>query len=275
MSYTATILADSVSPGDARLMTLEITFPRIVLAELNTHRMLSRNAASSRAIPVKKLLEEVRTNPFIPEEWGRNQSGMQAGEPLDAETSRWARQRWMSARAEAMLHAESLAAGGVHKQLANRLLEPFQWCTAIVSATEWSNFLALRTHPDAQPEIQRVAVLVREALASSTPKPLAMGEWHLPLTPDRAELDAAFDIEAIKRISAGRCARVSYLTHHGERDPQADIDLCDRLVSSGHLSPLEHVATPARIGTPAFHGNFRGWVSLRKRVPNEDDFSRR
>jgi thymidylate synthase ThyX len=274
MSYKAAILADSLSPCGARLSTLELTYARMVHSELLTHRMLSRNAASSRAIPVARLIEQVRTNPFIPSTWGSNQAGMQAGAPLSGKAAEMAETQWLAARNDAIYHAEGLAARGVHKQLVNRLLEPFQWYTAIVSATEWSNFLALRCHPDAQPEIQRIAMLVREALAASTPAPVGFGEWHLPLTPDLVHLREEFGVQDIKRISAGRCARVSYLTHHGERDPRADIELCDRLIASGHLSPLEHVATPGH-EAGAMYGNFRGWAQMRTAVPHEADFSLR
>jgi thymidylate synthase ThyX len=274
MTFNATILADSLSPGGARLTTLELTYPRIVHAEMLTHRMLSRNAASSRAIPVAKLIEQVRTTPFIPETWGSNQAGMQAAAPLEGKDAEWAESQWLAARNEALYHAEGLAARGVHKQMVNRLLEPFQWYTAIFSATEWGNFLALRCHPDAQPEIRRIAEMVRDALATSTPASVRFGEWHLPLTPDLPRLREAFGLESIKRIAAGRCARVSYLTHHGERDPGADLDLCDRLIASGHLSPLEHVATPGH-EAGAMYGNFRGWAQMRTAVPNEANFGLR
>lgn len=272
MGFKATILADSASPMGKRLTTIEATYPRIVHAEMMTHRMLSRNAASSRAIPVEKLIRAVQIDPFVPESFGTNRTGMQAGAALTGLDHRAAVAAWLDARDSAVARAKDLHAIGVHKQLANRLLEPFQWYTVIISATEWSNFFALRCHPDAQPEIRRIAVLMREAMADSTPAEIDWNDWHLPLVPDLADLrGAGYSVESIKKISAGRCARVSYLTHHGERDPEADIALCERLVSSGHMSPLEHVATPT--DDQERNGNFVGWRQMRRDVPNESDFA--
>ena len=281
MGFGAKVVADSVSPAGVRLTTLEVTMPRIVLAEFNTHRMLSRNSASSRAIPVEKRIAAVEADPFVPEAFGRNQQGMQAGEALDGEEAEAARENWMSACRSAVAHARSAAQLGVHKQLANRLIEPFLWHTVLVTATEWSNFFALRCNPDAQPEIRRVAELMREAMASSEPRPVNFGEWHLPFV----EPAEAFRSDPCK-VSAGRCARVSYLTHDGRRAPEEDAALADRLLGSGHISPFEHVARPfdfrcdveaaerfaPHTGDP-FIGNFRGWVQLRKQIPNEDDFA--
>lgn len=278
MGFKATILADSVSPAGVRLTTVEATYPRIVHAEVMTHRMFSRNAASSRAIPVEKLIAAVQIDPFVPEKFGTNKPGMQAGDALIGIDHLSAAAAWIDARDAAVRRAKELGRIGVHKQLVNRLLEPFQWYTTLITATEWENFFALRCHPDAQPEIQRIAVLIREAMAESTPTPVEPGDWHLPLVPDMAELRAAcYSVEDIRRISAGRCARVSYLTHHGERDPLADIALCERLAASGHMSPLEHVATPAldyQNPTSQFYGNFRGWKQMRKYLPNEANFAK-
>ena len=301
MGYAAKILADSVTHRGHeahRLTTMEVTFPRIVLAEFNTHRMLSRNSASSRAIPVEKRIAMIEADPFVPEAFGKNQKGMQAAETLNADDDVMARAEWQLATLDAVRHAKMLAAIGVHKQLANRLIEPFCWHTVIVSATEWDNYWALRCHPDAQPEIRKVSEMMREVYESSSPKELLPGEWHLPLLqPDEFVLDknspewnepigfacTLLDTETAKKVSAGRCARVSYLTHDGKRDIKADVELCDRLHRSGHMSPLEHVARPITEddirsrGLPSwrpFVGNFCGWVQFRKELPNEDNFGR-
>lgn len=266
MSYDVKILADSVSETGARLTTMEVTLPRIVLAEFNTHRMLSRNSASSRAIPVERQIDRVLGDTFAPISWGRNGRGMQAREVLDELDRQSAQRLWLEARDRAVDSAFKLIGLGVHKQIVNRLLEPFMWHTIIVSATEWANFFALRCHPDAQPEIRRAAELMREARDASIPCPLASDHWHLPLfnledfpgrTPDEC-----------CRISIGRCARVSYLTHDGRRDPKADIALCERLQASGHMSPFEHVARPME----GRHGNFVGWQQYRQTIPGEDVF---
>lgn len=267
---SARILADSISPDGVRLTTLEITLRRFVLAELNTHRVFSRNSASSRAIPVEKMLERVKTNPAMPVYWGANQKGMQAGEELSGHDLEMAKREWLWARDKAVEHVERLLEIGLHKQLTNRLLEPWMWQTVIVSATEWENFFNLRCHPDAQPEIRVAAEAMREAMENSRPKQIGYGEWHLPLIrdEDRAEVQ---DEQILCKISAGRCARVSYLTHDGRRDLQADIDLCERLVSSGHMSPLEHQARPVD-GHSLYPSNFYGWHQFRKSIPGEDVF---
>ncbi|MBU6287628.1 MAG: FAD-dependent thymidylate synthase [Chloroflexi bacterium] len=265
--YEVKVLADSVSMAGCRLTTLEVTFPRFVLAELNTHRMLSRSSASSRAIPVAKLIERAECAPYVPFFWGKNQAGMQARLEVDTDAQAQARHWWMEACNQAVSHARALAACGVHKQLVNRIIEPYLWHTAIVSATEWDNFLNLRCHPDAQPEIRELALMIRGTMQDHEPMRCAMGDWHLPLVPDLEDLRAKYNAHEIARISVARCARVSYLSHDGKRDPQADLDLAFRLGRSGHLSPFEHVARAAMHDT--FRGNFRGWVQLRKTIPGE------
>ena len=302
MSFDAKVLANSQSPAGYRLTTLEATFPRFVLAEFNTHRVFSRNSASSRAIPIAKQLRRVLENPYVPIEFGSNQPGMQAGAALAGEKRDAAEREWLHARDDAVRRVLGLVTDpdalsaeddlleylgqveeairnraqspqwlNVHKQVANRLLEPFMWHTVIVTATEWDNFLNLRCHPDAQPEIRLIAERMRSAIEASEPDQLGEGEWHLPLVrPEDREQVAS--IEDLIKISAGRCARVSYLTHSGERDPNADIELHDRLLESGHMSPLEHPARPLdteELGENVWSGNFRGWRSYRKEIPSE------
>jgi hypothetical protein len=272
VSYSVKILADSKAPSGHRLTTFEVTFPRLVLAEFNTHRMLSRNSASSRAIPVEKMREKVRINPLMPVYWGRNQKGMQAAEELVGWRLRIARFAWLLLSRVSLLVAWLFSKLDVHKQIANRLLEPWLWQTVIVSATEYENFFALRCHPDAQPEIRRIAEMMRDLYRSSTPKPLAVGEWHLPLVDDydRLRLDG-FSLQDIIKICVGRCTRVSYLTHHGVRDPKADIELCGKLLVSGHMSPFEHAARAE--GTAVQSGNFTGFTQYRKTISGEALFA--
>lgn len=298
MAFNARIIADSMSPDEHRLTTMEVTLPRIVLAEFNTHRAFSRNSASSRAIPVAKRIAQVEADPFIPDFWGANQAGMQAQESLDGTTAEQAKREWVQALEAALDSAQALAALGTHKQLANRLLEPFMWQTIIVTATEWDNFFALRDNEMAQPEIRQAARLMRSAYNGSRPELVRMGEWHLPLIqPD--ERDGIFELsENARKVSVARCARVSYLTHDGVRDLVKDIELYDRLFRSGHMSPFEHVATPFTpryyevrerkidnslrayeetfyVPEPVDLGNFRGWKQLRKFMPHEDNFGAR
>lgn len=271
MSYAAKILADSVSPEACRLTTFEITFPRFVLAEFNTHRMLSRNSASSRAIPVEKRIAMVEADPFVPEAFGKNQKGMQAGAALDEGEASHARAIWLAAASHAVTQARGLAGLGVHKQLANRLLEPFLWHTVIVTATEWSNFFALRCHKDAQPEIRKIAEWMRSLHEEGTPQLVDFGDEHLPMI-DADEALEEIHCSEVALVSIGRCARVSYLTHDGRRDPKEDVALAKRLAASGHLSPFEHAARAVRRSDPNPSSNFVGWRQRRKDIRFEADF---
>jgi hypothetical protein len=267
--YAAKIVADSISPDGTRLTTMEVTFPRIVLAEFNTHRVFSRNSASARAIPFAVTSKRILEAPFVPEEWGSNKPGMQAGGSI-ADPSK-ASEVWLEARDHALDCAARLHELGVHKQLVNRLLEPFMWHTVLVTSTEWENFLNLRCHPDAQPQIQIPARMMRDALSAAEPVPRSAGDWHLPLVSD--EEREGHLVAELRWISAGRCARVSYLTHYGVRDTQADIDLAFKLVAAKHMSPFEHQASPLTHGRPASTGgNLRGWMQFRKMLDGESVF---
>lgn len=294
MAYEAKVLADSLSPDGVRLTTFEVTFPRLVLAEFNTHRVFSRNSASSRAIPVKTMLQRIQDDPFVPIHWGKNQKGMQADEELCAADQAAAKETWLADRDHAVYRVNQLLALGVHKQITNRLLEPWLWQTVIVTATEWDNWWGLRCNKDAQPEIRRIADMMLAAYEDGRPTPVTFDGWHLPLVTDKQELLlAGFSMDDVVKVCVGRCARVSYLTHDGKRDPKADIYLATRLRASGHMSPWEHAARPmlrpdaerilrkpgvCGIDTldidrrSVFSGNFRGWMQARKEIPNEANF---
>lgn len=281
MTISAKVILDSLAPCGARLTTMEITYPRIILAEFNTHRALSRNSASSRAIPTKKMREMVVSHYFSPIYWGKNQAGMQAAEEIAAEERKKALLVWQEALEDAARHHQRLEELGVHKQIANRLLEPWMWVTSIVSATSWNNLFWLRCHKDAQPEFQALARAMRKAYKASSPEPREGGDWHLPyIDPETAAEVMAHDryrvrgggwTQALCKVSAARCARVSYLTHDGKRDPWEDLNLFDRLMPTDggpvHASPLEHVAQALSDGVKI--GNFTGWLQLRKTVPGE------
>lgn len=270
MDGSAQILADSISPLGKRLTTMEVTFPRYMLPEFNTHRVFSRNSASSRAIPVSKQLAKVANDPFVGEHWGSNQPGMQAGAELTGEAREKAIAVWRKAGRLMVEAAAELNEIGVHKQRANRLLEPFMWHTVIVTATEWDNFFALRAHPDAQPEIRDAAISMMNAMEASSPIELGFSDWHTPLILPEED----FLIRDRIKISVGRCARVSYLTHDGVRDPAKDIELYDRLVAGWHMSPLEHVARPMRPRDEQ-RGNFIGWHQHRADVMFQDNYNAR
>jgi thymidylate synthase ThyX len=257
---------------------MEITMPRIILSEYNTHRMFSRNSASSRAIPIEKMLQRVREDPYVPTHWGKNQKGMQADVEVDVKTQEHAKKEWLAACAFALSQAEILLKLGIHKQVTNRLLEPFMWHTAIVTSTEWSNFFNLRCNSQAHPEMQALAEHMQAAMANSKPCAVAPGQWHMPFVTD--EEREIYKPEYLVKVAVGRCARVSYLTHDGKRELEKDVALHDQLLHDGHMSPFEHVAQPmgGSISSPCsqhvpapFYGNLRGWKSYRKMIPHEDD----
>lgn len=333
MAYEASIVADSVSRQGHRLTTMLLKYPRFVHSEHLRHRSFSYSVASSRALPIEKMLEQVMTDPVLPVWWGKNQKGMSAREELTGQALSNAQGSWLLARDRAVASASSLNNIGLHKQIVNRLLEPWMWVTVCVTGTEWENFFFLRCHPDAQPEIQKIAVMAEELYRTSTPSVLPAGSWHLPFVREEdwndAEQLACKDeivgvttasmhyenlkamVEMLKRVSVGRVARTSYLTHLGVRDLMEDVRLADTLLAGAkldppgpmHLSPFEHVARPLddeeyirqetalvlnkalykhelAAGRPlAAHlntyGNLVGWRSMRSLIPGEAGPTRR
>lgn len=277
----ARVVADSVSRAGVRLTTMELRYPRFIHSELMTHRVFSRNAASSRAIPVARMLAQVTDDPALPVHWGADRPGMQAREELDGPARASALSCWLAARDQAVERVRELLALGLHKQVANRLLEPWQWIVTLVTATDWDNFYALRDHPDAQPEMQGLAAAMLAAHNGSVPAVVELGGWHLPYVAQANELDARAVYAAHQAFpdrtamacglacSVARCARVSILRHDGQApDPEADVRLHDRLLAAGHMSPFEHQATPQN---PPLErsGNLLGWNQYRKGLPGE------
>ena len=267
MGYSVKVLRDSVGPTGKRITTFELTYPRFVHAELMTHRLFSRNSASSRAIPIEKMLRQIEEDPAMPVWWGKNQPGMAAEEELTGQALEKVKENWLKARDHAVHVARILKDFGLHKQIANRVTEPWMFITVLVTATEYDNWFRLRCHPTAQPEIRWVAEEMRKARDESEPRVLAAGEWHLPLIDFDDEVTGGITDSELCKISTGRCARVSYLTHDGKRDFAEDIKLHDKLMESGHWSPFEHVAMA--LDTNERVGNFVGWRQYRADVdPN-------
>ncbi len=267
----ARVIADSISTSNKRIVTLETQYPRFVHGEVMTHRVFSRNAMSSRAIPVAKMIQQVRENPAMPIHWGKNQPGMQADVQLEGAELELVKHQWKVAAERAADCAAILMELGAHKQVANRILEPFQWMRTLITSTEWDNFFELRCHPDAQPEFQSLARAIQEAMESSTPvrrhrgMPKA-GEWHLPYVTDDER--GLYRDELLRKFSTARCARVSYLTHDGQNPEIAkDLELYERLVGSKpiHASPTEHQAAPFDDATRVCR-NFRGWQQYRSLI---------
>jgi len=262
MTISVKMVADSISPNGRRISTMQLTYPRFIHSEFMTHRMFSRNASSSRAIPVSKMLSNVWNDPATPVHWGTNMPGMQAKEELRPFRRLAARVLWKVAGRTMCAVAWCMSKIGLHKQVANRLLEPWQHIHVVVTATEWGNFFALRCHPDAQPEFQELALLMHRVWSMSVPRKLKYGDWHLPYVTfaERAQHSIS---EAI-RVSAARCCRVSYMNHDGKKTTlDQDLGLYSKLVTADppHMSPVEHQATPSP--EDRFYFNLMGWQSNR------------
>ena len=298
---SAKVIADSVCPQGVRMTTMEIEYPRFILAELNTHRMLSKNSASSRAIPVKAMHEFIKDNPAMPVSWGKNQPGMKANEQVGSAVATEAEQIWNRAKDDALHWSDALAHKlAIHKQIANRITEPWMTMKTVISGTEWNNFFHLRNHADAQPEIKALAEAMTVAYTTHLPVPLKPGQWHLPYitiaeyvpTGELQYLNNNFDpipLEDAKIISASCCAQVSYRKNDDSFDKAKKI--YDQLILSEpvHASPIEHQATPMDVNSMCrfepdtwqpgvshvsansdlWSGNLRGWIQHRKLIQNE------
>jgi thymidylate synthase ThyX len=291
MTIEAKVIAHSVNEYGNEIVSMQLRYPRFIHAEFMTHRVFSRNASSSRAIPVKKLIADIIRDPAMPVHWGANQPGMQARAELEGTDKKKAVGIWMAAMHSTVKHVEDMLSLGLHKQVANRMLEPWAHISVIVTSTSWKNFFALRCHPDAQPEIQELAQAIEFAILNSLPKLLKFDEWHLPyvVEEDKELVIKYYQDEKgkppspmllthfMRCISTARCARVSYLTHDGEKSPvEKDIALHDALVKAVplHASPAEHQAAPdvkenGFWQNHIFHGNLTGWIQYRKMLPNE------
>lgn len=294
LKFKAEIIADSISEAGKRITTFELCYPRFIHSEMMTHRVFSRNASSSRAIPFRRLIDEMISSVAMPVHWGKNQPGMQAEAEHDAEVmaiailhaseaygegqpvppeSEWKysivqdmmspQEAWNMAAHNASIVANRFAEAGYHKQIVNRLIEPFLFIKVVVTTTELDNFFELRCHGAAQPEIHLIADMMRAAYDASEPTVMLPGEWHLPyidvqteadvmdfLWKGRSHIDPPSDEEfmlALRKVSAARCARTSYMTFDGKRSTyDKDLELCEKLIGDRplHASPFEHQATP-------------------------------
>lgn len=258
-NITAKVICDSISEQGVRLTTFEIEYPRIVMSEFNTHRAVSKNSSSSRAIPVSKMLEHTKNINLKPIYFGSKKSGMQAGDELIGEDLEYAHAVWDSALASAIGQAEILDDCGVAKEVCNRLVEPFQLVKVVCTATDWDNFFNLRLHPDSDPNICMLAYKMYEAMQDSKPVTLKTGEWHLPYVDigryEGCEQHFGYSekndgvytycsLEEAIKYSAASCASVSYRTE-GMTLEKAD-KIFDMLIKAEviHSSPFEHLATP-------------------------------
>lgn len=310
------IVADSKNEFGQRITSMVVTFPRFLLAEMNTHRALSRNSASSRAIRFEKMVESVMTNPFIPMAFQKDHAGMQGTEYLsDKDPDGFhtgdvsaAITEWLMARDLAVQQATNLSEIGVTKQLCNRLLEPFMMHQALITSTEWENFFSLRVSEFAEIHFQDIAQKMLDAMNASEPKQLKAGEWHIPFG-DKFNISELYNYQTGKpegsewtgqdggpeyrarkvqdlmvKLATVRCARISYLNQGKETPIAADLELHDRLASSGHWSAFEHCARAMSdaeyfqddrgIGKSdkdtGWCGNFRAFIQYRKMFKDEN-----
>lgn len=269
---TAKTIEDSVSEDGAPITTLLCKYPRALHAELMTHRKFSRNASSSRAIPVAKLADMSFNEMWEPLQWGLNQRGMQAQAAcLEGDELAEAREIWREMAAVCTAGVKRLAQLGLAKQWANRPLEWFGHITVVITSTSWSNWDELRDHEDAFPEIRQLAIVMKEARAASTPlvrgrNRMHASSWHLPfITAGEREIHAN-DPSLLAKMSSARCARTSYLSFDGAAPSvEDDLGLYDKLVGSRplHSSPCEHQAYPLPSPTQKSR-NFDGWRQYRE-----------
>jgi hypothetical protein len=296
-SFEVQVLAHSKSAYGVMVVSFYLKYPRFIHSEMMTHKDFSRSAASSRAIPVMKMLKQVWNQPAIPKHWGANMPGMQAKEELSGWRKRVAINLWVLAGRTACVFAWFLTKLGLHKQVANRILEPWQLMHVTLTTSKVANFFNLRIHPDAQPEICYLASMMKERYLHSTPIFLDSGEYHLPWITGKdvnTAQNIAFELcipakEVLKKASTARCARSSYGTFGGGISIMKDLELYDKLIimKPVHASPAEHQCTPdvqvtdlvAHGGTrpivlcknwaqPELHGNLTGWIQHRKQIPD-------
>lgn len=285
---SAKIIADSYSAVNGkRITTFELEYPRWIHGEILTHRMFSRNAMSSRAVPVEKMLKQVRNDPAMPIHWGKNQAGMQAKEELTGEDLYDARLEWKDAAQAAADYALILNNIGAHKQIVNRILEPFQLMKTVVTATEFENFFWLRRHEDAQPEIKELAEQMYVTMQTRQSVTLKPGEWHTPYYAGGWwDENCESSLEDALAISSSCCAQVSYRLLDDSIEKARKV--YQRLVESEpvHASPFEHQVTPMKEPQQTdkylwedgmthmdrdgnmWSGNLKGWIQYRQLIPN-------
>lgn len=303
---SAKIIADSVSVYTGkRLTTFEIVAHRFILAEINTHKMLSKNSASSRAIPIISAIEEIIKNTAYPLEWRKNQSGMVAAELLDDITINKAKAIWTETRDFVTNKVQELSDLGLHKQWANRLQENFSYQKIIITGTEWDNWFWLRICPTAQPEINKLSSLMLQEYNKSVPKILKNGEWHTPYVSSARDVNDVLryytngievDLETALKVSASCCAQVSYRKLDDSLEKAEKVFDMLNLGSTdedakSHSSPVEHSGTPIKSGLFKNNkhfsgtwedgithvnkngefgsGNFYGFIQYRQTIPNE------
>lgn len=239
-NYETIVLADSIAQG-TRLTTLMVRFPMRYLTHMNTHRKFSRNTRSMRAIKAEYFIEEVLSDPYIPEKWYHEKVGMQGPEITDPVIINSLRMQWCYLRDDAVFRAREFMKLNIHHEHINSILAPWLWTEQIISSTEWENYLLQRDHPDSVYPMQLTAQSIRRALEDSTPKLVLEGNYHLPLI---REDDRELPLKTQLKLSAARCARKSYDRESSVMERERDLRVYQQLVSADppHMSPFEHQA---------------------------------
>lgn len=284
---SAKVIADSISVCSNRLTSIEGRLPKFILAQLNTHKSLSKNASSSRAIPIKQCIREASSKETraIPSKFGKAHPGMLATEWFEGDELELAQLRWEIAANRACNTAQSMLDEGMDKQATNRVLDSYIHSNVLITGTDdaWLNFFGLRLK-DADPTMEEFALKCLNAYNASVPDLLTKKQWHLPYV-DLTGVDVehpAIMADVIK-ISISRCARVSYKSFVDQKPSTLAEDLTrfELLLNSRHLSPFEHIATPdesvvfnfttGRLESPLMHrwGNFVGWHQYRQMIQGQ------
>lgn len=271
---SAKIIKHSITEWGQEIVTFELEYPRIVHSELMTHKILSKSSASSRAIPILTMIKRVWDNPATPAAWGKNQSGMSAREDLTGWRLNATKFVWNAAAKINCGLSFLLAKIGAHKQIANRLTEPYSFIKVLVTGTSFDNWYKLRNHKDADPTIQLLAATMKVAHENSVPQLLKSGEWHLPY------VDSKVGSEENLKLSSSLSAQTSY--RKSDESIEKALRIYDRLVDSepAHFSPFEHQATPLESEESIFFthkdklgrlwsGNFSGWGQYRQKIQAE------
>lgn len=281
------------------LWSLEIEDPRFILAEINTHSMLEKNSASSRAQPVNAVNSQLLDNPAMPVWWGKKQSGMQAYEEVDDLTKEAAKAVWIEWSKTSASYAKVLDDMGLHKQITNRGTEAWHRTKTVISGTEWNNFFHLRTHHSTQPEFRELALCMKKAMESVTPRSIKNGEWHVPYVDRVFSEDGVryfsdgqeLSVEDALMVSASCCAQVSY--RKSDTSLAKARSVFERLnigheSEPAHASPCTHQGTPMQAGIAQYipflwpkgvthvdrngnlwSGKFKSFIQYRKLIPNE------
>lgn len=295
----ARVIADSIDAKGQRITTYELEYQRMFHSEVMTHRALSKNSSSTRAIPVARAIELVQQKPAMPIHWGQNNPGMSSKKELDETRRDAAEGVWRACIESVISHVKVLAdPEGIngHKQWVGRWLETASFIKVVLTGTDFNNLWNLRRHPDAQPEFLELANCMYDAREMSTPNLLKPGQWHLPYIDF---VDGKYfsegqevDLTIARKISASCCAQASYRKLDTSIEKAVKVfdmlHLGDESGEPAHASPTEHQATPMDESNIPFNpntwepgvthvrrdgslwsGNLRGWVQFRQLIPNE------